>query len=205
MKIIDWDKIKEYFANADKKKLAIGLGSFIFVFVIVWAFISAGVITGNFNRNELVGSEDKQGLDVKGMILTETKNDTKFWELYAATGTYNSDDKVALLENVTGNFYKDNEVAMSFQSSQGTYNEVKKQIILYSDTFIVLKDGTTLTCDRLIWSGSDKPIKVEGNIKINRENKLISTAKRATISPDYAVFKISGATATKLYESKEKK
>jgi len=93
---------------------------------------------------------------------------------------------------------------MSFESSRGTYNEVKKQIILYQDTHIVLKDGTSLRCDRLTWSGSDKDIIATGNIRINRNNELVSTAQRATITPDYSDFKIIGKTVTKLYETKEK-
>lgn len=188
------------FKNMDKKRkiyLAVGL---VFVGVLAWAFISAGIITRNFNREQLVGTENRQELDISSLILTETKGDKKYWEIYGERGYYNSDNKVALLENVTGNFYSNNEVSMSFESSKGTYNEVKKQIILYKDTHIVIKDGTSLYCDRLTWSGSDKEVVAEGNIRIIRSNELVSTAKKAIISPDYASFKITGNTVTKLYE-----
>ncbi|MFA7658921.1 MAG: LPS export ABC transporter periplasmic protein LptC [Candidatus Gastranaerophilaceae bacterium] len=173
--------------------------------VLTWAFISAGIITRNFNREQLVGTENRQELDISSIILTETKGDKKYWEIYGETGYYNSDNKVALLENVTGNFYSSNEVSMSFESSKGTYNEIKKQIILYNDTHIVIKDGTSLYCDRLTWSGSDKDVIADGHIKINRNNELIATADKAVISPDYADFKIIGKTVTKLYKLKEKK
>lgn len=173
--------------------------------VLAWAFISAGVITRNFNRDQLVGTENRQELNIDGIILTETKDGQRYWEMYAETGYYNSDSKVAILQNITGNFYGKNEVSMSFESSQGTYNEVKKQIILYNNTHIVIKDGTSIYADRLTWSGSDKDIIAQGHIKINRNNELISTAEKAVISPDYSNFKIIGKTVTKLYESKEKK
>ncbi len=199
------EKLKEKMKKLGRKKvLAVGAFS-LAVFVILWAFISAVVITRNFNRDQLAGSENKQELDVSSVILIETKDDQKFWEIYAKNGSYGSDNKVAILENVTGNFYKDNEVAMSFVSSKGTYNEVKKQIILYEDTFIVIKDGTSLKCDTLIWSGSDKDILVNGNVKINKDGKLVSTAERAVISADYSDFKIIGNTVTKLYDEKENK
>lgn len=172
--------------------------------ILAWAFISAGVITRNFNREQLVGTENRQQLDVSGLILTETKNDQKYWEIYGETGNYNSDNKVALLENVTGNFYSHNEVSMSFEASKATYNEVKKQIILYSNIHIVIKDGTSLYCDRLTWSGSDKDVVAERNIRINRNNELIATAQKAVINPDYSNFKIIGKTVTKLYKIKEK-
>jgi len=174
--------------------------------VLAWAFISAGIITRNFNRDQLVGTENRQELDVSGIILTETKGEKKFWEIYAETGYYNSDNKVALLNNITGNFYdQNNQVSMSFESSKGTYNEEKKQVIMYNNTHIVIKDGTSLYCDRLTWSGSDKNVIAEGNIRINRNNQLVSIAKKAIINPDYSNFKIIGKTVTKIYDLKEGK
>jgi len=187
-----------------KKRLTYAGIFLTLVIVLAWAFISAGVITRNFNREQLVGTENRKELDISSLILTETKGDKKYWEIYGQTGYYNSDDRVALLENVTGNFYSNNVVSMSFESSKGTYNEVKKQIILYDNTHIVLKDGTSLFCDRLTWSGSDKDVVATGHIKINRNNELISTAQKAVITPDYADFKIIGKTVTKLYDLKEK-
>lgn len=187
------------------KKQKIYVGLFLALAgVLAWAFISAGVITRNFNRQQLIGTENRQQLDVSGIILTETKNGKKYWEIYGENGYYNSDNKVALLENVTGNFYSGKEVSMSFESSKATYNEVKKQIIMYNNVHIVIKDGTSLYCDRLTWSGSDKDVVAKGNIKINRDNELVATAQEAVISPDYANFKIIGKTVTKLYQMKEK-
>ena len=192
------------FKKMGKKRLTYAGIFLTLVIVLAWAFISAGVITRNFNREQLVGTENRKELDISSLILTETKGDKKYWEIYGQTGYYNSDDRVALLENVTGNFYSNNVVSMSFESSKGTYNEVKKQIILYDNTHIVLKDGTSLFCDRLTWSGSDKDVVATGHIKINRNNELISTAQKAVITPDYADFKIIGKTVTKLYDLKEK-
>lgn len=205
LKIV-YAKIKNMKLRKMSKRQIVYLGLFwALVGVLLWAFISAGVITKNFNREQLVGTENRQELDISSIILTETKNDKKYWELYGEKGYYNSDNKVALLENVTGNFYKDNEVSMSFESSKGTYNEVKKQIILYEDTHIVLKDGTSLYTDRLIWSGTDKDVIAEGNVKIQRNGDLYATAEKAVISADYSKFKIKGKSVTKLYKLKEKK
>lgn len=174
------------------------------VCVLAWAFISAGIITRTFNREQLQGTENEQQLDISGIILTETKGDKKYWEIYGEKGHYSTDNKIAMLENITGNFYSNNEVSMSFQSSKGTYNEEKKQIVMYKDTHIVIKDGTSLYCDKLIWSGSDKPIVAYGHLKIKRNNQLLATAQKAIISPDYSDFKIMGKTVTKLYGIKEK-
>lgn len=187
------------------KKKKIYTGAFLaLAAVLIWAFVSAGIITRNFNRQQLVGTENRQELNVSGIIITETKAGKKYWEIYGETGNYNSDNKIALLDNTTGNFYSNNAVSMSFESSKATYNEQKKQIVLFNNIHIVIKDGTQLYCDRLTWSGSDKDVVAKGNIKINRNNELIATAQEATINPDYSKFRITGKTVTKLYNLKEK-
>ena len=186
----------------NKKQKAIIIIFMLIVGILSWAFISAGVITHNFNREQVKGNGNKQELAVKSIILTETKEKTKYWEIYGETGSYGSDTKIAMLDNVLGNFYKDNKVAMSFESSKGTYNEEKGQIILYNDTHIVLHDLTELKADRLIWSGSDQDIIAEGNVKIIKDKKFIAEANKAIISPDYESFKIIGNTNTKIFEDK---
>lgn len=194
------EKIK----NLSKKQKAY-VGAFCaIVALLAWAFISAGVITHNFNRSQLQTDQDRQEASIDGIILTETKNEKKYWEIYGETGNYDSKNGVAMLDNVIGNFYDDeNQVSMSFELSKGTYNEKKEQIILYEDTFIVLKDLTTLRANRLIWSGKDIPTIAEGNVRITRKNELLSTAEKVEISPDYETFKIIGNAVSKVYSDKE--
>lgn len=186
-----------------KQKAYIGAFAAI-VGLLAWAFISAGVITHNFNRSQLQTDQDRQEAMINGIILTETKDEKKYWEIYGETGNYDSKNGVAMLNNVIGNFYdENNEVSMSFESSKGTYNEKKEQIILYEDTFIVLKDLTTLRANKLVWTGKDIPIVAEGNVRITRKSDLLATAKKVEISPDCNTFKIIGNTVSKVYSDKE--
>lgn len=186
-----------------KQKAYIGAFAAI-VGLLAWAFISAGIITHNFNRSQLQTDQDRQEALINGIILTETKDEKKYWEIYGETGNYDSKNGVAMLNNVIGNFYdENNEVSMSFESSKGTYNEKKEQIILYEDTFIVLKDLTTLRANKLVWSGKDVPIVAQGNVRITRKSDLLATAKKVEISPDYNTFKIIGNTVSKVYSDKE--
>jgi len=171
--------------------------------ILAWAFITAGVITHDFNRKQLEQKGDEQEALVNGVILTETKDDVKYWEIYGETGKWDSSMGVAQLNKVIGNFYKDNEVSMSFESSKGTYNQKEGDITLYEDTFIVLKDGITLNADKLHWINSKTPIVAEGHIKIQKDKQLLSTAEKITISPDYSSFKIEGNTVSKVYEDKK--
>jgi len=191
--------------NLSKKKK-----SYLIVFlgltgVMLWAFVSAGVITHNFNRSQLNFGEDRQEALINGIILTETKDDQKYWEIYGETGNYDSKNEVAMLNNVVGNFYKDNEVSISFESSKGTYNAKKGQIILFEDTFIVMKDGTSLKTNKLEWSGSNVPIIAEGGVTVARGKEFLAKAQKMEISPDFDKFIIKGKAVSKIYDVKEKK
>lgn len=190
------------FKNLPKKKRLYVILSLTFLGIMAWAFITALILTHDFNKKQVANSDNQEAF-VNGIILTETKNDTKYWEIYGDTGKWDSEMGVAQLNKVIGNFYKDNEVSMSFESSKGTYDSKKGDITLYEDTFIVLKDGITLSADKLHWINSHSPIVAEGHIKIQKGKELLSTAEKITISPDYNSFKISGNTVSKVYEDKK--
>ena len=190
------------FKNLPKKKRFYVILSLTLLGIMAWAFVTALILTHDFNKKQIANSDNQEAF-VNGIILTETKNDTKYWEIYGDTGKWDSEMGVAQLNKVIGNFYKDNEVSMSFESSKGTYNSKEGDITLYEDTFIVLKDGITLNADKLHWINSDSPIVAEGHIKIQKGKELLSTAEKITISPDYNSFKISGNTVSKVYEDKK--
>ena len=191
------------FRGMDKKKQAYLLVILAIIFVMLWAFVAAGLITANFNRAQLKGNVNEQKVNAFGLIITETKQGKKYFEIYGESGSYSNDHSVATLNNIVGNFYKDDEVAMSFQSSKGSYDEKKGTITLYENTYIVLKDNTSLESDRLIWSGSDKETVAEGNVKIKKSDEMYALADKCIISPGYDKFKIIGQTQTKIY-GKEK-
>ncbi len=195
-------KLYERFKKIDKKRRSYVIAIFLVIFVMSWAFISAGVITANFNRSQIKGKEDEQKVDAVGIIITETKDGNKYFEIYGETGNYSNDRSVATLNNVIGNFYQKNEVAMSFQSSKGTYDEKTGVITLYDNTYIVLKDNTSLNTDKLTWSGSDKETIAEGHVLIKKDNEMIATADKGYIGVGYEKFKIVGNTKTKIYEDK---
>ena len=142
---------------------------------------------------------------VEGIILTETKDEEKYWEIYGDTGVYDSKQEVATLNGVLANFYKENQVSMSIQSSQGTYNAREKTITLFNDTYLVIKDGLTLNADKLVWSGNDKPIFAYGNVVITKDDQFMANADEIEISADYEDIKIKGNTTSKIYGSKDEK
>lgn len=192
-------KIFSEFQKLDSRRKSYTLVISLIVLVIGWAFISAGVITGNFNRSQIKNGADEQKVNAQGIIITETKDGTKYFELYGENGNYNNIDKVAVLYNVIGNFYKNNEVYMSFQSSKGQYDEKNRVITLYENTFIALQDDTTLETDKLVWSGSDKDTYAIGHVKIKRAKDMVAVADKCIIGAGYNKFKIVGNTKTEVF------
>ena len=193
-------KLKARWAKMSKRQRLYFIMIVLTVFVLMWAFITAGIITTNFNRNSLRSGVERQELQVSSMILTETKDGQKSWEIFGETGRYSSDHKIAHLNNVVGNFYKDNNVEMSFESTKGMYNEETQEITLYENVFVVLKDETSLKADKLVFHIREKILDVEGNVKINKKNTFNATSDRAVIDSDYSRFRIIGKTSSKVYK-----
>lgn len=167
--------------------------------ILLWSFYSAKLLTSGLNRKDISKAEDNQQAIVEGIILTETKDEEKYWEIYGDTGVYDSKEEIATLNGVLANFYKENKVTMSITSSQGTYNAKEKTITLFNDTYLVIKDGLTLNADKLIWSGNDKPIFAYGNVIITKDDQFMANADEIEISADYEDIKIKGNTTSKIY------
>lgn len=195
----DFKNLYNKFKELDKKKKLLFIVGFVIVFGMIWAFISAGIITGNFNRSQLNNIQDEKNVDAIGIIITETKEGKKYFEIYGETGHYSNDHSVATLHNVVGNFYKNSDVAMSFQSSKGTYDEKTGVIVLYDNTYIVLSDGISLKTDKLTWSGSDKETIAEGHVVIAKNKEMQATANKCIIGVGYENFRIEGNTQTKIW------
>ena len=182
-----------------KRKIAyISILTIIFIGCL-WAFIAAGVITKNFKKEALKTAGEKQKLDIKDLLITETKDDKKYWEIYADAGNYDSQNKVVVLYNIIGNFYNDEEVVLSMESTKGTYDEEAKKVVLYEDTYIIYKDGTNVRADRFTWQGNDKDIVAEGNVIIRRNGEIRTHSQKAYLGNKMTNVRIEGRSKTELY------
>ena len=192
MSIMKWQSF------SGKQKAYIISASLVCV-VLLWSFFSAKILTSNLNRKDLVNGSDSKQAIVEGVILTETKNEVKYWELYAENGTYSSNNEIASLNEINANFYRDNEVSMSIKSSQGEYDAKNGIITLYDDTYVVIKDGLSLSADKLVWSGNDKPIFAYGHVLITKGSEFMASSDEVEISANYDDIKIKGNTISKVY------
>ncbi len=182
-----------------KRKIAYIIILAAIVIGCTWAFIAAGVITKNFKKELLKDAGQKQELNIQNLIITETKEDKKYWELYAESGYYDNQNKVAILYNVIGNFYDNDEVVLSMTSTKGTFSEDTKKVVLYDNTYFIYKDGTDVRADRFVWQGNDKDITAQGNVVIRKKGEVKTYSNEAILGNKMTTIRIKGRSKTELY------
>lgn len=183
----------------DKKNLAYIILFSVIIFACLWAFISAGVITKSF-KNKLIDQTYKnKEANIESLLVTETKDGEKLWELYADKGMYSDLNSVVLLEDIVGNFYDKKKVTASFKADKGTYTTEKKQIILYDNVVLVYTDGTNIQAEKIIYSGKGQDIIALGDIRIEKPNEAIIMGNKAILKGDFSDFHIEGRTQSHFY------
>lgn len=172
----------------------------VILIACLWAFISAGIITKGFQKKLAEDALGKQELTIQNMLITETRDGNKYWEIFAENGYYDNKNQVAVLNDIVGNFYQENQVIASFESSRGTYSETRKEIILYEKTLIVYKDGSNVSANQMSWAGNNSDIVAQGNVRLELPSKVVVYADKATLSSDFKTLKVIGRTKTEIYD-----
>lgn len=175
---------------------------FLTVFgICLFGFIWSWIVTKDIRSNAVSDDVKSRKVTVGNLILTETKDEKVYWELYAKKGSYNSATGLVVLEDATGNFYnKENEVVLSIESNKGTYKEDERIITLEGDTFIVAKEGYSIKADKIVWKGRDEDIIAEGNIIVQSKDQFEATSEKAIFNYDFTKFRIEGNCKSSVYE-----
>lgn len=175
--------------------------------ILFWGLIWSWSVTRIVKKNNADSQMKNQRAVVKNIIVTETQEEKKYWEFYAKSGEYNSENNSILLNDLIGNFYnKNEEVVVSFKSNKGTYDEKSKKVILNGDNLFVGKDGSQLYADELIWQGHDEDILANGNVQFIKDNQIITKSQKAVFNSDLTVFRVIGKAKTQIFaDEKDKK
>ena len=183
------------------KKLYLSIFFAAVLGVCVFSFIWSWWVTRDIRHISEQTTSEGQSVTVKNLVLTETKDGKKYWELYAKTGDYSSTQGLVVLDEVVGNFYdKEEAVVLSFRSPRGHYTEVDKTIRLEGDTLLVAKDGSSISANKFVWKGQDEDILAEGDVVINRNNELVTKSEKAVFNSELTYFKIMGKSNTRIYD-----
>ncbi|MBE7706308.1 MAG: LPS export ABC transporter periplasmic protein LptC [Cyanobacteria bacterium SIG30] len=178
------------------------LVALLILFGFVWSWFVTKDLANNFDD----ATKNEQKVAVSNLILTESKDEKKYWELYAKKGFYEGGKESVVLKDILGNFYDDDEnVILSLQAENGTYTEGDKTILLSGNVLVVAKDGSSILADNIVWKGKDEDIIASGNVRINRNNELITESSKAVFNVDLTYFKIEGKSKSKVYDLGEYK
>lgn len=182
-----------------KKNIAIITGFLSVIILCSWAFISAGVLTKSFKTKIEEQTYKNKEANIESLLVTETDDGKKQFEMYAETGRYSDNDHVVFLTDLVGNFYEEDRVKASFKSDQGTYNTITKKIVLKQNVLIVYEDGTNVAADLLEYNGKNEDIIATGNVRIEKPNEAVIMGAKAILEGDYSDFHIQGKTETHFY------
>ncbi len=165
----------------------------------IWAFIFSKNLMGDIKISEGEALGDEQ-VAIKELVITETKHGEKFWEVYADSGRYNNGNNIAVLQNITGNFYRNKRVVLSVISPKAEYNNNTKQVKLYGGAEAANNTDVYLNADEIIWTGSKNEITARGNVKIIKEKDGIMTiSHESSFDTDFTNIKLSGDASTYVY------
>lgn len=185
--------------GSSKKKIYL-IAFLSIALLCTFGFVWSWYVTRDIRKNVEGALNQSQKVEVKHLILTETKDEKKYWELYARTGSYDSANQIVVLTEIIGNFYdKNNNVALSFESPRGTYKEDEKLVTLEGETLIVSKDGSSILANKITWGGKNTNILASGNVRITRNKDFATTSKEAEFNSDLTFFKIIGDSQVQIF------
>lgn len=187
-----------------KKRVKVAI---VFISVVLVAciagFINAWFITGGLTLSDLTEEQknNSEKLWVEGILLTETKEGRKYWEIYGDSGQYVDNQSRIILNNVIGNFYDEKgKVVMSFAGDKGEYEIKTSRVILTEKAKLAAQDNTQMNSDKMTWEGSKNIIHAEGHVKAVKEGELVITCDKTVFNKDFTDFRVYGHTTTKVYE-----
>jgi len=177
--------------------------SIIFIISLFILITIALIYTNKWTKDFQEFLKTQGGIEhatVNDVVITETKDSIKEWEVYAAVAQYDNDKVTATMHDIVGNYYKNNEVVMSFTAPRGKYNSDDKKIELLDSVKIVGKDNIKLTADRIFWTTTEDKIYAEGNIVINKNNELIALSEKGAVTKDMKFMEISDKAEIRVYK-----
>lgn len=182
-----------------KKTLISLIVIIIMILLSIWAFVFSKTMMGDVELNHDENMGDEQ-ITIKELVITETKEGKKFWEVYADYGKYNNGNDVAVLNNITGNFYKDDEVVMSVMSPKALFNNLTKEVTLFGGAQAANNKNVYIQANEILWAGAKNEVTARGNVKIfKQEDGIMTESDESTFDTDFTNMELSGDANTYVY------
>lgn len=170
----------------------------IFGILSIWAFMISKNIMGNTKITEENSEIDEQ-ITLQELIIIETKDGRKFWEIYADSGQFDKGTEKATLNNISGNFYRDGKVVLSVTSPTAIYDSDKKEIKLKGGAQGANNKNIYIKAEEIRWAGAKDEIHATGNVKIIRGDQVMTISDKSTFDTDFTSLKLSGEANTYVF------
>ena len=181
--------------------------SIIFIIIFIILISVASVYTNKWTKNFNAMIKSQGSVDyakVHDVVITETKDGIKDWEVYAAIAEYDNKKVTAAMTDIVGNYYQDGKVVMSFTAQNGSYNSETKKIELFNGVNVVGKDNITLNADQISWVTTEEKVHAEGNVVVNKNNEIIALSDKGAITKDFKFMEIQDNTELRVYKEYKK-
>ncbi|HBG49363.1 MAG TPA: LPS export ABC transporter periplasmic protein LptC [Cyanobacteria bacterium UBA9971] len=167
----------------------------------VWVFFSDSgeKVKPNPETPSATKNVDNEQVKIIDIIITETTEGEKFWEVVASSANYDKGVDIATLQNVRGNFYKNNVVVLSVEAPLAIYNSAKKEVILKNGAKAANNKNVLITAKEICWAGKTDMITAKGNVKITQDDKMLTTSDKSIFNSDFTNLKLSGNSNSYVY------
>jgi len=171
------------------------------VLLSMWVFFSDdGELKPSPEQNTSAQEENGEKAVVKDIIITETNEGKKFWEVVADSGEYDKTSSSTTLYNINGNFYKDGEVVLSVQAPVAIYNSEKKEVILKNGAKAANTKNVIITATQICWAGTTDTITATGNVKIMQDDKMKTTSDKSVFDSEFTYLNLIGNSDSYVYK-----
>jgi len=147
-----------------------------------------------------IKNADKEQVKVLDLIITETNEGKKFWEVIAVSGNYDKSLEKITLQNIKGNFYKNDVVVLSVAAPVAIYDSAKKEVTLKNGAKAANNKNVLITAREIRWAGTTDMITATGNVKITQDNKMITTSDKSVFNTDFTNLKLIGNSNSYVYK-----
>jgi len=168
----------------------------------VWVFFSDSgeKVKLNTEKPSAVKNTEEEKVRVSDLIITETTEGKKFWEIIATNGDYDKNSDTITLKSVKGNFYKNDIVVLSVEAPLALYNSAKKEVILKNGARAANNKNVLITAKEICWAGKTDTITAKGNVKIVQGDKLKTLSDKSIFNSDFTNLKLSGNSSSYVYK-----
>lgn len=185
------------------KKTIISIAILCFLTILsMWVFFSDNgkkIDTEPEKHTTAEKKPDEEQVKVTDLIITETNEGKKFWEVVATSGVYKKGIETATLSNIKGNFYKNDEVVLSVEAPLAIYDSVKKEVTLKNGARAANNKNVLITAREIQWAGKTDLITATGNVIITQDDKMQTTSDKSVFNSDFTNLKLIGHSNSYVY------